>query len=106
MAATHAERLCPAAVFVTLDFTRYRVASRAVREIFLRHTDLIEPLSLDEAYLDVTENKTGLATASKVASNIRQQIRKELNLTASAGVAPTSSWQRSPPIGASRTGYL
>ena len=59
-----------------------------MREIFLRHTELIEPLSLDEAYLDVTENKTGLATATKVASTIRQQIREELNLTASAGVAP------------------
>ncbi len=59
-----------------------------MRDIFLRHTDLIEPLSLDEAYLDVTENKSGLATATKVASTIRQQIREELNLTASAGVAP------------------
>lgn len=88
MAATHAERLCPEAVFIPPDFTRYRAASRAVREIFLRHTDLIEPLSLDEAYLDVTENKTGLATATKVAGTIRQQIREELNLTASAGVAP------------------
>lgn len=88
MAATHAERLCPEAVFIPPDFTRYKAASRALREIFLRHTDLIEPLSLDEAYLDVTENKTGLATATKVASTIRQQIRDELNLTASAGVAP------------------
>jgi DNA polymerase-4 len=88
MAATHAERLCPQAVFVPPDFIRYRAVSRAVREIYLRHTDLIEPLSLDEAYLDVTENKTGIATATKVASTIRQQIREELNLTASAGVAP------------------
>src|ERR1700676_2753041 len=88
MAATYAERLCPQAVFVPPDFPRYRAVTRAVREIFLRHTDLIEPLSLDEAYLDVTENKTGLRTATKVASTIRQQIREELNLTASAGVAP------------------
>jgi DNA polymerase-4 len=88
MAAKYAEHLCPQAVFVPPDFTRYRAVSRAVRKIFLRHTDLIEPLSLDEAYLDVTENKTGLATATKVASTIRQQIREELNLTASAGVAP------------------
>jgi len=88
MAATHAERLCPEAVFVPPDFTRYKAASHAVREIFLRHTDLIEPLSLDEAYLDVSENKTGLATATKVASAIRHQIREELRLTASAGVAP------------------
>ena len=88
MAATHAERLCPEAVFVPPDFTRYRAASHAVREIFLRHTELIEPLSLDEAYLDVTENKIGLATATKVAIAIRQQIHEELRLTASAGVAP------------------
>jgi DNA polymerase IV len=59
-----------------------------VREIFKRHTDLIEPLSLDEAYLDVSENKTGLPTATQVARAIREQIRTELKLTASAGVAP------------------
>jgi DNA polymerase-4 len=88
MAVTYVERLCPEAIFVAPDFTRYRAVSRAVREIFLRHTDLIEPLSLDEAYLDVTENKTGLATATKVACTIRKQIHEELNLTASAGVAP------------------
>ena len=70
------------------DFTRYRTVSRLAREIFKRHTDLVEPLSLDEAYLDVTENKTGLPTATRVASAIREQIRQELSLTASAGVAP------------------
>jgi DNA polymerase-4 len=88
MPAVTAERLCPQAIFVPPDFARYKTVSRAVREIFQRHTDLIEPLSLDEAYLDVTENKTGLATATKVAISIRQQIREELSLTASAGVAP------------------
>jgi DNA polymerase-4 len=59
-----------------------------VGEIFKRHTDLIEPLSLDEAYLDVTQNKTGLPTATLVARTIRDQIHQELSLTASAGVAP------------------
>ena len=54
----------------------------------MRHTDLVEPLSLDEAYLDVTNNKTGLPTATRVASTIREQIRQELSLSASAGVAP------------------
>lgn len=88
MAAVRAERLCPEAVFVPPDFPRYRVVSQMVRAIFLRHTDLIEPLSLDEAYLDVTENKSGLPTATRVAKSIRQQIREELHLTASAGVAP------------------
>jgi DNA polymerase-4 len=58
-----------------------------VREIFLRHTDLVEPLSLDEAYLDVTRNKTGISSATQVARTIREQIRQELNLSASAGVA-------------------
>ena len=62
--------------------------SRQVREIFLRHTDLVEPLSLDEAYLDVTENKLGLASATAVALAIRQAIREETGLTASAGIAP------------------
>src|SRR5713226_6070794 len=88
MPAIRAERLCPDAVFVAPDFTRYRAVSRDVRNIFQRHTDLIEPLSLDEAYLDVTKNKTGLPTATLVARTIREQIRQELNLTASAGVAP------------------
>src|SRR5579864_2285991 len=88
MPAVRAERLCPEGIFLPPDFTRYRAVSRQVRELFKRHTDLIEPLSLDEAYLDVTENKTGLPTATRVAQTIREQIRTELNLTASAGVAP------------------
>jgi DNA polymerase-4 len=88
MPAVRAARLCPHAVFVPPDFARYKAASRSAREIFQRHTDLIEPLSLDEAYLDVTENKTGLSTATRVARTIREQIRDELHLTASAGVAP------------------
>lgn len=88
MPAVRAERLCPDAIFVPPDFVRYRAVSRGVREIFKRHTDLIEPLSLDEAYLDVTTNKAGLPTATRVARTIREQIREELHLTASAGVAP------------------
>jgi DNA polymerase IV len=88
MPAVRAERLCPNAVFLPPDFPRYRAVSRQVREILQRHTDLVEPLSLDEAYLDVSENKTGLRTATLVARTIREQIRTELHLTASAGVAP------------------
>ena len=87
MPAITAERLCPDAVFLPPDFSRYRAVSRSVREIFLRHTDLVEPLSLDEAYLDVTENKTGISSATQVARTIREQIRQETNLSASAGVA-------------------
>jgi len=88
MPSKTAERLCPNGIFFVPDFTKYRAVSRSVREIFKRHTDLIEPLSLDEAYLDVTANKTELPTATLVARTIREQIRQELNLTASAGVAP------------------
>src|ERR1017187_4126181 len=102
MPAVRAERLCPEAVFVPPDFPRYRAVSWLVREIFKRHTDLVEPLSLDEAYLDVTENKTTLLTATRVACAIRAQIREELNLTASAEWRRTSSWQRSPRTGESR----
>jgi DNA polymerase-4 len=88
MPALTAERLCPSAIFVPPDFTRYRAASHAVREIFQQHTDLIEPLSLDEAYLDVTQAKSGLTTGFEVATAIRAQILEEVHLTASAGVAP------------------
>ena len=88
MPAVRAERLCPEAVFVPPDFPRYKAVSREVREIFQRHTDQIEPLSLDEAYLDVTENKTGLPTATRVAPAIRHHKREELRRTPSARVAP------------------
>ncbi len=88
MPAVRAERLCPQAVFVPPDFARYKAVSRQVHAILERHTDRIEPLSLDEAYLDVTTNHQGLATATEVARAIRTSIREELTLTASAGVAP------------------
>jgi DNA polymerase-4 len=84
MPAVTAERLCPAAIFIPPDFARYRAVSHACREIFLRHAERIEPLSLDEAYLAVPETSQGLS----VAQTIRAQIREELCLTASAGVAP------------------
>src|SRR5215467_8542571 len=64
MPAVRAQRLCPQAVFVPPDFPRYRAVSKAVHGIFKRHTDLIEPVSLDEAYLDVTENKLKFGTAT------------------------------------------
>lgn len=88
MPAVRAERLCPQAIFVPPDFVRYKAVSRHVREIFARHTDLIEPLSLDEAYLDVTVTRTGLPSATATAEAIRTAIREETQLTASAGVAP------------------
>jgi DNA polymerase-4 len=88
MPAISAERLCPQLIFVPPDFVRYKAVSRQIREIFARHTDLIEPLSLDEAYLDVTLTHTGLPTATATAEAIRAAIHEETALTASAGVAP------------------
>ena len=88
MPALRAERLCPQLVFVPPDFVRYKAVSRKIREIFSRHTELIEPLSLDEAYLDVTVTRTGLPSATATAEAIRAAIREETSLTASAGVAP------------------
>ena len=88
MPAVRAERLCPDAIFVPPDFVRYKAVSRQIREIFARHTDLVEPLSLDEAYLDVTVPRQDLGSATAIASNIRDAIRGETQLTASAGIAP------------------
>jgi DNA polymerase-4 len=88
MPAIRAERLCPQAIFVPPDFSRYKAVSRQVREIFARHTELIEPLSLDEAYLDVTASDNGLPSATATADAIRAAIHAETGLTASAGVAP------------------
>jgi len=88
MPASRAKRLCPDGVFVAPDFERYRAVSKQIREIFGRHTPLVEPLSLDEAYLDVTVELTGIPTATETAEAIRREIRGETNLTASAGVAP------------------
>ena len=88
MPALRAERLCPQAVFVPPDFGRYKAVSRQVRQIMLEHTDLVEPLSLDEAYLDVTVPKQDLGSATAIATRIRDAIREETRLTASAGIAP------------------
>ncbi|MFT4179633.1 MAG: DNA polymerase IV [Thermomonas sp.] len=88
MPAVRAERLCPDAVFVPPDFSRYKAVSKQVHAIFARHTDLIEPLSLDEAYLDVTTPKIDLGSATAIACHIRNAIREETQLTASAGIAP------------------
>ncbi len=88
MPASRAKRLCPEGVWRVPDFERYRAVSKQIREIFGRHTPLVEPLSLDEAYLDVTQELTGIPTATETAEKIRSEIREETNLTASAGVAP------------------
>jgi DNA polymerase-4 len=88
MPASRAKRLCPEGVWLAPDFERYRAVSKQIREIFERHTPLVEPLSLDEAYLDVTVELTGIPTATETAEKIRAEIREETRLTASAGVAP------------------
>ena len=88
MPASRAKRLCPNGVWLPPDFERYRAVSHQIRTIFERHTPLVEPLSLDEAYLDVTSERTGIPTATETAEAIRREIREETHLTASAGVAP------------------
>lgn len=87
MPSTTALRKCPHLVFVPPRFEVYKAVSRQIHAIFADYTPLIEPLSLDEAYLDVTENLRGLATASETAREIRERIVKETGLTASAGIS-------------------
>jgi DNA polymerase-4 len=87
MPSVTARRLCPGLVFVRHRFDVYKQESRRIREIFARYTDLIEPLSLDEAYLDVTFNKIGLPSATLIAERIKADILAETGLTASAGVS-------------------
>ncbi|WP_341836548.1 DNA polymerase IV [Chitinophaga pollutisoli] len=87
MPSKRAQQLCPHILFVYPRFDVYRDVSRHVRSIFQRYTDLIEPLSLDEAYLDVTIDKQNIGSAIAIAQQIKQAIRDELNLTASAGVS-------------------
>ena len=87
MSSKQALQLCPHAVFVRPRFAVYKEVSKHIREIFGRYTDLIEPLSLDEAYLDVTEDKQGVGSAIDIANQIKKAIHDELQLTASAGVS-------------------
>jgi DNA polymerase-4 len=87
MASVTAKRKCPELVFVKPRFDVYRAVSLQIREIFAEHTSLIEPLSLDEAYLDVTENLQGIGSATRIAEEIRAKIRSQTSLTASAGVS-------------------
>jgi DNA polymerase-4 len=87
MPSVTAKRRCPDLIFVKPRFDVYRAVSQQVRAIFADYTDLIEPLSLDEAYLDVTEDRRGLGTARAIAEEIRARIKAETGLTASAGVS-------------------
>ena len=87
ISGVQAKRNCPNLIFVPPRFDRYREISKKIRKIFYDYTDLVEPLSLDEAYLDVTENKKGNPSASLIAQEIRQRILNEIGLTASAGIS-------------------
>lgn len=87
MPSVTAKRLCPDLIFCKGRFDAYREVSRQIRAIFHHHTDLVEPLSLDEAYLDVTEDKLGIGSATRIAELVRQEIRAKTQLTASAGVS-------------------
>lgn len=82
-----AQKLCPELILVPPRMARYKEVSSSVREIFSRYTDLVEPISIDEAFLDVTENKAGMALGVEVARAVKADIRRELSLTASAGVS-------------------
>jgi DNA polymerase IV len=87
MSGALAKKNCPHLIFVKPRFERYKEISQKIRTIFFEYTDLVEPLSLDEAYLDVTENKKGNPSASLIAKEIRQRIFDELQLNASAGIS-------------------
>lgn len=87
MSSVVAKRNCPELIFVKARFDRYKEISTGIRKIFYDYTDLVEPLSLDEAYLDVTTNKKGNPSATLIAREIRQRIFEELHLTASAGIS-------------------
>jgi DNA polymerase-4 len=87
MPSSKARELCPQLIFVHSRMRHYQAVSRQVRAIFERYTDIIEPVSIDEAFLDVTENKIGAATGLEIAQNIKKDIRVELGLIASAGVS-------------------
>ncbi len=102
MPSVTAKRRCPELIFVKPRFERYREVSQQIRAIFADYSDLVEPLSLDEAYLDVSEDRLGLGSARAIAEDIRRRIREETGLTASAGVsyckfiAKLASDQRKP----------
>ncbi len=87
MSGAQAQRLCPELIFVKTNFARYKECSQQIREIFYEYTDKVEPLSLDEAYLDVTENKKGNPSATLIAKEIREKIKAKTGLNASAGIS-------------------
>ena len=102
MPSKTAQRLCPDAIFVYPRFDAYWAVSAHIHEIFHRYTDSIEPLSLDEAYLDVSQDKQDIGSAITIAKLIKAAIKEELQLTASAGISINNLLQRSPPTSTNR----
>ena len=107
MPSAHAMRLCPDLVIVKGNMAKYREASQVMREVFLSYTDLVEPLSLDEAFLDVSASDAYQGSATRIAEAIRREIEAKLRITVSAGVAPNkflakvaSDWNKSSPAAA------
>ena len=104
MSSQKAKRLCPQLIFIHGRMDVYKEVSRQIHEIFHEYTDIIEPISLDEAFLDVTENKPGIALAVDIAREIKAKIRERLHLVASAGVsynkfcAPSTPTRRSTSL--------
>lgn len=103
MPSVTAKKKCPDLIFAPPRFDVYRAVSQQIRAIFAEHTPIIEPLSLDEAYLDVTENIQGISSATRIAEDIRARIFAETCLTASAGISYNNSSQNWPPTITSRT---
>lgn len=103
MASVTARRKCPDLIFVKPRFEVYKAISLQIRAIFAEYTPMIEPLSLDEAYLDVSEILEGMEIATVIAQEIRAKIKATTELSASAGISTTSSWRRWPPVRTSRT---
>ena len=104
MPASRARRLCPDLIFAPPRFDAYRAASNAIRAIFAEYSEFVEPLSLDEAYLDVTANLRGLHSASATGADIRARIFAETGLLRRRGFPTTNFWPSSPPITANPMG--
>ena len=104
MPMSQAVRACPNLIILPPDMKKYRQESLRIREIFSDYSKKIEPLSLDEAFLDVSESKVAGGSATKIATEIRGRVRKEVGVTISAGIASNKFLQKSPRIGENQTG--
>ena len=106
MPTAQAFKLCPQLLLVAGNMEKYRAVSEQIQAIFHQYTDKVEPLSLDEAYLDVSESRLFQGSATLIAEEIRKRIYQETGLTASAGVAPNKFWQKLPVMKINRMEFL